>query len=332
MSNRSNKRTLVDYLVLKLKNSHDKLSHGQTLIISSEESAWEVSNMNGSKPLSFLNSNQEEADTRIFFIIFKLSFTSYLIQSTDSDILFVACLLAPQLSERNITIQYNVPTSAPSYVLCRELFTLINDDPDPLIALNVNQGKCAQVYGIIHFVSGCDYLSHLRGFSKSECCKAVLKHLDFILPPNVQVSDLFSIDPEHQMERNTFMVKFICALYRYKYNSCFKHTETLSSLMYNEVQNESLETLIDNVRNNTWHKTIVCQNTIPTYEALCLHAKRLSYVLHKISITDIGIQPVINIAAWAWEFRNFDGLTVPIPIWDTDENKKSRYYTSSYNA
>ena len=152
--------------------------------------------------------------------------------------------------------------SAPKYVSCNQLFQLMENDMDPLIALTNNQGKSIpQIFGIIHFVSGCDYLSHLKGFSKGDCSNAVLKHMDFIFSSDMNVENLFSIAPEHGEERRAFLIKFGCALYRFKYNSCFKVEESLSALMHQEGPAGSLDYLIENVRRNTWHKTIIDQNT-----------------------------------------------------------------------
>ena len=80
------------------------------------------------------------------------------------------------------------------------------------------------------------------------------------------------------------MIRLLCSLYRFKFNTCFKATETLPALMNDKNGNVSLPLLVENIRRRTWHKTIVNQNTIPTHEAMSLHAQGATYVLHKISL------------------------------------------------
>ena len=133
------------------------------------------------KPFSILDSNQEEADTKMLFIASVLDYESCLICSTDTDILFVACMMAPKLCDRNIYIKYNVSGLSPAYICCKQLFSMMGNDMDPNLALANNQGKSIpRLFGIIHYISGCDYLSHLKGFSKKDCCDAVVKHMDFV--------------------------------------------------------------------------------------------------------------------------------------------------------
>ena len=93
------------------------------------------------------------------------------------------------------------------------------------------------------------------------------------------VENLLSISPEHEEERNIIAAKFFCALYRFKYSACFKQSETLPALMSNGSECDP-RTLIECVRRNTWHKTILDQNTLPTYEAICYRSRRTTLVLH----------------------------------------------------
>ena len=102
---------------MRLQNSHDRLSNGQKLIISPDNSAQDIRLKLGLRILPSLKSNQEEADTRMFLIVVTLNYDSYLFRSTDSDVLFVAYLIADALISKNIMIHYNVVNSSPKYVV-----------------------------------------------------------------------------------------------------------------------------------------------------------------------------------------------------------------------
>ena len=105
---------------------------------------------------------------------------------------------------------------------------MIGNDVDPNLALVDNQGKSIpQLFGIIHYISGCYYIKRLL--------RAVVKHMDFVFSRDIDVEHLFNLCPEFVEERKSFNINFLCALYRFKYNSCFKESETLPELMNGEL-------------------------------------------------------------------------------------------------
>ena len=83
--------------------------------------------------------------------------------------------------------------------------------------------------------------------------------------------------------------------------------------------NNGPKTLIDLVRRNTWHKTVLDQNTLPTFEAICFRSRRTSLVLHTVSSALNGMGQMVDITEWGWFI---DEKALPTPILDTDENMK----------
>ena len=77
------------------------------------------------------------------------------------------------------------------------------------------------------------------------------------------------------------------------------------------------------VRENTWHKTIVTNNQVPTGTALFLHSKRIAFVLklngeateHELSNKDHTIH--------GWKIATSDAKDVLLPEWDTEASKSS---------
>ena len=98
-----------------------------------------------------LCSQQEEADTKVFLVACMLqNYDTYLIRSTDSDVLFVACVNQSEIYSKNIVIQYNTENSPSKYVVCQDLIQAIHDDTDPLMSLCKNQGKSlTEIFGIL---------------------------------------------------------------------------------------------------------------------------------------------------------------------------------------
>ena len=139
--------------------------------------------------------------------------------------------------------------------------------------------------------------------------------MDFVFSRDIDVEHLFNLCPEFVEERESFNINFLCALYRFKYNSCFKQSETLPELMNGE-SGSTTKNFIENTRQRPWHKTVVDQNTLPTYEAICFHAKRSSNVLHMVAESAVGIQTLLDIDEHGWSWLH----GIPTPILDTPEN------------
>ena len=119
---------------------------------------------------------------------------------------------------------------------------------------------------MLHFVSGCDDISFLRGFKKNVCFQTFVKHSDKLCENQEYALQLFCGD---LTAAKTFMLKFICCLYMYKFS--WEVGTMLLDL-------SPLE-LVDKVRKQTWHKTISLNNTVPTLSAINLHGKRFAYVM-----------------------------------------------------
>ena len=75
----------------------------------------------------------------------------------------------------------------------------------------------------------------------------MLKYMDFVFPTHFEISILSSTIKENETERVSFMARFHCSLYRFKFNACFKSTATLPALMNDEDANESLPLLVENL-------------------------------------------------------------------------------------
>ena len=195
---------------------------------------------------------------------------------------------------------------------------------DPYVSLIQNRGvSIPEVFGVIHYIIRCYYLSHLRFLSKLLCCKAVIKHIDFIFPTGFEMQCLFGMMDNQESERNGFMIRFICAIFRYKFNSCFSMKETLSELICTTDGAESHDLLVEQFRKRTWHKTVVSNITILTIEEILFHSQRSTYVLAKIgkSCERVNVEQNPKYIAWIIkEVENDNGIVELVPIWDTAEN------------
>ena len=79
-------------------------------------------------------------------------------------------------------------------------------------------------------------------------------------------------------------VRMIIALYTLKHADCFDQKRNLGELYGgpNENDEKSLTTMLDKHREQTWHKTITTNTTIPYYSSILLRSKRMSFSLQKV--------------------------------------------------
>ena len=313
LANRHNKMCLVRFLVAQiLTEGHTLLNEGQTLFVNDEDDGWKI--CSGAPPTPFLplSSCQEEADTRMFFAVTVLdSYESYLVRSTDSDVLFVACINETKFRNKNVVIQYNTASSSARYVSCDELFKAIDDDIDPLMSMARNQGQSfVQMFGIIHYVAGSDYLPYFRNISKNKVCHALIKYMDFIFPSHMKPEYLYNADTSTLEDIYRFYARLISAAFRYVYSTCFSSNESLDDLISRpDGGGESHSMLIEVIREKTWHRTVVDQNTVPTMEAINFNSMRCTYVLNQIHNVSILFQNFIDPTLWAW-----DRITLMAPL------------------
>ena len=90
------------------------------------------------------------------------------------------------------------------------------------------------------------YHSHIRGLSKLECCKAMVKFGKFIFENVAEVKDLFDICAENPAY--DFLARFLASVYQHKFSTCFHRGEPLSSLLPCEGE-DRLKLMLDIVRN-----------------------------------------------------------------------------------
>ena len=106
-----------------------------------------------------------------------------MIRSTDSDVLFTALLNYDKLNleEKQVYIHYSKVGEATKYCSVNKLVKLISEDPS-FSLLKARDLPISIFVGLLHFISGCDDLSFLRGFTKRFCFKAFLRYNELICP------------------------------------------------------------------------------------------------------------------------------------------------------
>ena len=110
-----------------------------------------------------------------------------------------------------------------------------------------------------------------------EYLKCLFRHADILAPyTKEEVTLLQRADLQTVKEISN---RFYAAIYHMKYTPCFK------SISFKSLANDySLDERVKMIRKNTWHKTLVANNTIPSVDAMNLRSERLKFVLENTSL------------------------------------------------
>ena len=321
LKSRENKKNLVHFLCYKMiKESSMKLKDSQVLYLSFEDQVWRITKAENANQQYHLGNNHDEADTRFFFLAYSLKdqYSSILIRSTDSDILFVFLANADEfIGYQDIFIHYNVVGShMDKYAYCNVLVDELKNETDANLSILRSVVDLPSMFSFVHFVSGGDDLCYLRHLTKNVCLQATIRDGTFIFSEIESIRHL--LEPEKVMELTFLFVRFLASAYRKKYGQCFQG-ETLESIGADATATmENLDNVLEKLRRKTWQKSICRENTVPSPNAVVLHSRRISYCLQRVFNATAGFINNLDINSWGW-FEQSGSVTEQ---WDTEEEMK----------
>ena len=235
-----------------------------------------------------------------------------MVRSTDSDLLFVYLGVHQQFDAAGIRviIQFNSPGAHfRKYVDCSKLVSELRNDARADISLLGNGISVPHALCLLHYMSGCDDISHTRAFTKLFCTKTLLKYGSFVFGIETSVRDL--VLPTNLQALIGVNVRFIIALYANKYANCFEQPLAVTYQNSNLNDQETLTSMLEQHRKVTWHKTIHIKNTVPSYQSVVLRTRRLLYAVQKIFNALTPLIESWNIQDWGWII---DGGTIKTQV------------------
>ena len=186
---------------------------------------------------------------------------------------------------------------------------------DPKYSLLQVRGiAISKIIGAFHFITGCDDVSFLRGFTKDFCIKIFDRFNDQICAESAEKTELMLSGDHH--ETNEFFCRLLICIYCQKFSNCFSPGDL------EKLSEESRDRAFDTIRESTWHKTIVLNNQLPTITAISLHCQRIGAVL-RLNSSATCIE--LNKSAYencGWRPYIIEGKKLLVPMWDTVDNNK----------
>ena len=313
LSNRRNKLKLVQYLCSKMIDDRTILRENEKLIVSFEGKVY-LTTSESCQEMEDLKNNHLECDTRAFFLLSQMQDAkpNWVIKSTDTDFMFTALLNYTEICDEKkmVYIHYNTSGQGSMYCNVNTLVDQIAEDPQFCI-LKTRSLPTPKLLGMLHFLTGCDDLSFLRGFTKNFCFKVFEKYSEKISPEKaVDVEKILAGDESTTL---SLMIRFLAFLYGHKFSSAFERGE-ISSLV-TDTDNKSC---LDVIRKKTWHRTISANNTLPSLPAIQFHSKRFSYVLNSFGNASKAFLTDMSPDDYGWKVETINGESQIVPRWDSD--------------
>ena len=133
-----------------------------------------------------------------------------------------------------------------------------------------------EMVAALHFITGSDDLSYLRGFSKDFCYKQFLQHSDIICGTDAQICKQF-LNGDVSATELVFR-RLLVILYLKKYGTCFS-SDDATSLCAEALHDSTIQYISE----KTWYKTVVTNNQMLSPSAINLHCKRIAFVFNILS-------------------------------------------------
>ncbi len=304
LKNRENKANLVLYLCEKLSTSNARLYKTEVLYVSFQGKLVKVKH-DGSAELPLTN-NHDESDTRIFHLVTLFEYKDIVIRSTDSDLLAIALLNNKklELNKRTISIDYGTDHCILN-LLVQSIFS------DCKYSLLVERNiPVVEMVAALHFITGSDDLSYLRGFSKDFCYKQFLQHSDIICGTDAQICKQF-LNGDVSATELVFR-RLLVILYLKKYGTCFS-SDDATSLCAEALHDSTIQYISE----KTWYKTVVTNNQMLSPSAINLHCKRI-FVFNILSKATNAELEKRDLNDNGWKVVIKGGKKEVTVVWDTE--------------
>ena len=221
LADRNSKRSLVNYLSATFTSLVPKfLTDGQYFTTAGgfdddkKDKSITCTNSENFENV-ILNSNHEEADSRVWFHALKSQGRNVLIYSLDTDTVHIEFpFISQQCEEENVVIQLSDKLGHQSFIYINELCKCLKNDPD------LAQIKTESIYSIMQFlfiVSGCDYISFFTGFGKTRFLETFFQYATFISADSV----LYPGELGSKINGFLAFLRLVGCLYYKKYLSAF---------------------------------------------------------------------------------------------------------------
>ena len=311
LANRENKRKLVIFLGQKLLLASNWLPQGKKLIAGGcfTDNETYIVTQGLVKVLPDLNSNHEEADTRMFAHAAWSKNTTVQIVASDTDIFAILLLNHEHFSQKTVIMQYDVSRGK---LDMSKLIQSMNEDTDTNLARLRKHGVSSScIFGIIHCLIGSDILCSPRGFGPSWIMKTCLDYAPYLFHQDNGIQHLGQVD--HQ-SKGAYL-RFILALFKKRYSSKIKETpdELLRPV-------EDYSSMISKVQTQTWAHTLESKSMLPSQDCLLLRELNLAFQLQIWTNATCPIIQVGDPKKFGWEEADGEYQLKP----DSEENLKKQ--------
>lgn len=292
LTNRADKRKLVEFLGRKILEASKWLEPGQVLIAGGcfHDNETYMITKEKTETLVDFKCNHEEADTRMFAHAAWSRKKCVQLVASDTDILAILLLNHESFTNKQMVIQCS---DNKERLDVTKLMKDMEDDGDTELSRVRNSGiSSPMVYGTIHALIGSDILCSPRGFGPVWIIKTCLDFATYLFERSTGLQNL-----HHDSESSKgAYIRFVLALFKKRYSSKIKKRpeEILGPVPnYSEI--------ISELQKETWVHTLESKSMLPSEECLLLRERNFAF---QMIIWKQATKPHMNVPKpeqYGWE-------------------------------
>ena len=268
---------------------------------------------------AILQSNAEEADTRIWLHVKSSAGRRKLVLSPDTDVYHIGLPIIAQ-TDLEVIVRLSSFSSLEHRLLDMQgLIKALINDPD---LGTIQPSLLPSVIQMLYVCTGCDFISFFSGYGKASFMATLCEYCEFICSNSVySPGTLSNLDPESNGYLSFF--RLVGCTYFKKHKTVFLPSLPTPMTLFNSLamDNQSAhnhhKAWLDVLRERIWSRITYEEEMIPSDEALLRHWKRSCWVVtvwRQAACNQINYPPLDG-NGW----KNPTPSTLEVD-WDSEEN------------
>ena len=310
LANRENKRKLIMYIGEKLIALKDTLEDGKAIIFGgcTKDGKTYMVEKGHSQVLIGLESNHEEADTRVFAHAKWSNKKVLQVVGADTDIFAICLLNFHHFPGKTVLLDQSDETKI---LHVNAMVNAMNEDQDTdiLVLKQRNDITLPFFYGLIHPLIGSDILCSPRGFGPALILKTCIDFSTFLFSVDKGIQNLKENNNCHDA-----YCRYVLALFKKRFANKIKMK---AEEMFG---NPNVTQVLDTVREEVFIQTLENNTVLPSKECLEYRALNLSFQLKIWTQATIAYMTVPDPLSHGWE--EVEGALKMIP--DSVENQRKQ--------
>ena len=330
LSNRNNKKKFISYIVQNFQTLSIQLRKYDIKLIIDGDPSFCNTTFEFHEGVKLVcakySNNHKEADTKVWLHARVTEFSSIIIYSPDNDIFNIGLGILEKLEGKHILVQTKIHSYPAEYIWINTCNILTEAESNRYLS-HLGKYHVGVLLKVLFIISGCDYVSYFKNYSKLTIYKIFLENVDFICGTGND-----TLGSLHQVEEHNFEMGFLafarlmgCVYFKSCANSFIKDVPDRSAQSLFKLVNEQTPAIsnkdavynwIGKIREATMTVMKSEEFYLPSTDSLMFHWMRGCWVAQVWEQSTLNTIVFPDLNKWGWHMKD-NKLCI---TWDTAEN------------